>query len=98
MREESAQVAVAIAALTKPEHPSKVTASRCHADEWMRSVTGDRLVKFTYLELSDGGAFLTAQIGGHEVVYSVILDTAQDPFSREAVERHFERELRAMPN
>ena len=42
-------------------------------DEWMRSVTGDRLVKFTYLELSDGGAFLTAQIGGHEV-YSVILD------------------------
>ena len=31
MREESAQVAVAIAALTKSEHPSKVTASRCHA-------------------------------------------------------------------
>ena len=64
-------------------------------DECMRSVTGNRLVKFTYLELSDGGAFLTAQIGGHEVVYSVILDTA---FSREAVERHFERELRAMAN
>ena len=50
-------------------------------DEWMRSVTGNRLVKFTYLELSDGGAFLTAQIGGHEVVYSVILDTAQDPLA-----------------
>lgn len=67
-------------------------------DEWMRSVTGNRLVKFTYLELSDGGAFLTAQIGGHEVVYSVILDTAQDPFRREDVERHFERELRPIPN
>ena len=52
-------------------------------DEWMRIVTGDRLVKFTYLELSDGGAFLTAQIGGHEVVYSVILDAVQDPFIRE---------------
>ena len=67
-------------------------------DEWMRSVPGDRLVKFTYLELSDGGAFLAAQIGGHEVVYSVILDTAQDPFRREDVERHFERELRPIPN
>ena len=35
-------------------------------------------MEFTYLELSDGGAFLTAQIGGHEVVYSVILDAVQD--------------------
>ena len=35
-------------------------------------MTGNRLVKFTYLELSESGAFLTAQIGGHEVVYSVI--------------------------
>jgi hypothetical protein len=52
----------------------------------------------TYLELPDGGAFLTAQIGGHEVVYSVILDTAKDPFSRVDVERHFERELRPVPN
>ena len=67
-------------------------------DEWMRSVTGNRVVEFTYLELSDGGAFLTAQIGGHEVVYSVILDAVQDPFNREDVERHFERELRPIPN
>ncbi len=67
-------------------------------DEWIRSVTGNGLVKFTYLELLAGGAFLTAQIGGHEVVYSVILDTAQGPFSREDVERRFERELRPMPN
>ncbi len=67
-------------------------------DEWMRSVPGDRLVKFTYLQLSDGGAFLTAQIGGHEVVYSVILDAVQDPFSREDVERHSERELRPIPH
>ena len=55
-------------------------------------------MEFTYLELSDGGAFLTAQIGGHEVVYSVILDAVQDPFSREDVERHFEREPRPIPN
>jgi hypothetical protein len=26
------------------------------------------------------------------------LDTAKDPFSREDVERHFERELRPIPN
>ena len=55
-------------------------------------------MKFTYLELSNGGAFLTAQIGGHEVVYSVILDAVQDPFNREDVERHFEHELRPIPN
>ena len=52
-------------------------------DEWMRSVTGNRLMKFTYLELSDGGAFLTAQIGGHEVVLFGHFGAVQDPFSRE---------------
>ena len=67
-------------------------------DEWIRNIPGNRLVKFTYLELPDGGAFLTAQIGGNEVVYSLILDSATGPFSREDVERHFERELRPIPN
>ncbi len=55
--------------------------------------SGGRVVKFTYLELSEGLAFLTAQIAGHEVVYSVVLQHAEYPFTREAVERHFHYEL-----
>ena len=65
-------------------------------DEWLTVISGDRLVKFTYADLSAGIAFLTAQIAGHEVVYSIILEPAEQPFSRAAVERHFEYELRRM--
>jgi hypothetical protein len=39
-------------------------------DEWTKVISGDRLVKFTYLDLPEGTAFLTAQIAGHDVVYS----------------------------
>jgi hypothetical protein len=67
-------------------------------DEWTKVISGDRLVKFTYLELAEGEAFLTAQIAGHEVVYSVILRQAEYPFKREGVERHFEYELRPISN
>ena len=63
-------------------------------EEWLKVISGDRLVKFTYLELPDGEAFLTAQIAGHEVVYSVILTQIEHPFRREGVECHFEYELR----
>ena len=55
-------------------------------DEWTTVISGDRLVKFTYSDLPDGKAFLTAQIAGHEVVYSVILRQAEHPFNREGVE------------
>jgi hypothetical protein len=63
-------------------------------EEWLKVISGDRLVKFTYWEFPDGGAFLTAQIAGHEVVYSIILGQTEHPFSRQDVERHFEYELR----
>jgi hypothetical protein len=63
-------------------------------DEWIRSIAGNRLVKFTYLELPDGGAFLTAQIAGHEVVYSIISKPTERPFSRGDVERRFDDDLR----
>jgi hypothetical protein len=58
-------------------------------DEWTKVISGDRLVKFTYLDLPEGESFLTAQIAGHDVVYSVILRQAEHPFNREGVERHF---------
>ena len=37
-------------------------------DEWTKVISGERLVKFTYLDLPGGEAFLTAQIAGHNVV------------------------------
>ena len=36
-------------------------------DTWTKVISGDRLVKFTYSDFLEGGAFLTAQIAGHEV-------------------------------
>jgi hypothetical protein len=60
-------------------------------DEWTRVISGDRLVKFTYLDLPEGAMFMTAQIAGHNVVYSIILP-AELPFTREGVERRFDYE------
>ena len=59
-------------------------------DEWKHLSPGGQLVKFTYSELPDGKAFLTAQIAGHEVVCSVILPQQEYPYSREGVQGHFE--------
>jgi hypothetical protein len=67
-------------------------------DEWTKMISGDRLVKFTYVDLPDGKAFLTAQIAGHEVVYSVILAQMEHPFTREGVERHFAYECPPLSN
>jgi hypothetical protein len=64
--------------------------------EWTTTIPGSDLVKFTYFELPDGKAFMTAQIAGHEVVYSVIVERAEHPFSREGVERRFDYELRSL--
>jgi hypothetical protein len=39
------------------------------------------------------GAFITAQLAGNEVVYSVVLAKANNPLSRDDVESHFASEL-----
>ncbi len=49
-------------------------------------------VKFTDQELAER-AFLTAQVEGNKVVYSIILTNARNPLSHEEVEAHFEGEL-----
>jgi hypothetical protein len=67
-------------------------------DEWTTVMSGGRLVKFTYADLPKGGAFLTAQIAGHEVVYSVILPHAEHPFDRKGVESHFACECPPISN
>ena len=51
------------------------------------------MVKFVYQALPDGGAFITAQIAGNEVVYSILSPPARSLQTREDVERRFEAEL-----
>ena len=67
-------------------------------DDWTKVMSGDRLVRFTYVELPKGQAFLTAQIAGHDVVYSIILKQAEHPFNREVVEHLFDYEFRPISN
>jgi hypothetical protein len=62
-------------------------------EEWIKTLEDGRKVKFIYQELSEDGAFMTAQTEGNEVVYSVVLTKARNPLSREDVESHFKGEL-----
>jgi hypothetical protein len=62
-------------------------------EEWIKTLNDGRRVKFVYQELPADGAFITAQIEGNEVVYSVILTQARRPLSHEDVENRFKGEL-----
>jgi len=62
-------------------------------EEWVKTLEDGRKVKFIYQELPEDGASITAQIGGNEVVYSVVLTKARNPLSHEDVESHFKGEL-----
>ena len=62
-------------------------------DEWIRTLEDGRSVKFTKQELLEDESFITAQIAGNKVVYSIVLTKAKNPLSREEVEGHFEGEL-----
>ena len=62
-------------------------------EEWTKTLEDGRRVKFICQELPEDGAFLTAQLEGNEVVYSVVLTKARNPLNREDVERHFKGEL-----
>jgi hypothetical protein len=62
-------------------------------EEWFKTLEDGRKVKFIYQELPDDGAFITAQLEGNEVVYSVVLTNARNPLSRVSVEDHFKGEL-----
>ena len=59
---------------------------------WIETLADGRRVKFTIQELPDG-AFITAQIEGKKVVYSIILTKGKNTLSSGDVERHFEGEL-----
>ena len=62
-------------------------------EEWVKTLADGRTVKFIYQELPGDGAFMTAQLAGNEVVYSVLLAKAKNPLTREDVESHFRGEL-----
>ena len=62
-------------------------------EEWIKKLGDGRKVKFSYQELLEDGAFITAQLEGNEVVYSVVLSKARNPLNREDVESHFKGEL-----
>ena len=62
-------------------------------EEWIKILEDGRKVKFVYHELPDDGAFMTAQLAGNEVVYSVLLTKAGNALSREDVESRFKAEL-----
>ena len=62
-------------------------------EEWLKTLADGRRVKFIYQELPLDGAFITAQLEGNEVVYSVVLAEAKNPLSNEDVESHFHGEL-----
>jgi hypothetical protein len=72
---------------------SPVEDLRVPGNEWIKTLTDGRRVKFTNQELSDEGAFVTAQVACNKVVYSIVLTNAKNPLSREEVESHFEGEL-----
>jgi hypothetical protein len=48
---------------------------------WIKTVEDGRNVKFIYQALPEGGAFITAQLAGSEVVYSIVLSKARNPLS-----------------
>ena len=62
-------------------------------EEWIKTLADGRNVKFIYQELPLDGAFLTAQLAGNQIVYSIVLAKAGNPLSREDVESHFKGEL-----
>jgi hypothetical protein len=63
------------------------------SDEWIKTLAEGKRVKFTNQELPNEWAFITAQVEGNKVVYSIVLTNAGNPLNREEVESHFEGEL-----
>jgi hypothetical protein len=62
-------------------------------EEWIKALADGRRVKFTNQELLEDTAFITAQVEGNKVVYSIVLTNVKTPLSRGEVETHFEGEL-----
>jgi hypothetical protein len=66
---------------------------RMPSDAWIRTLVEGRRVKFTNQELPNHWTFITAQVEGNKVVYSIVLTNEKNPLRREEVESHFAGEL-----
>src|ERR1700730_16766828 len=66
---------------------------RTPTDAWIRTLAEGRRVKFTNQELPNEWTFITAQVEGNKVVYSIVLTDETKPLRREEVESHFAGEL-----
>ena len=62
------------------------------SDEWIRTLADGRNVKFSHDDLIEA-TFITAQIEGNEVVYSILLNKPEFKLSRSEVEGRFKSEL-----
>ncbi len=62
-------------------------------EEWIRRLADGRRVKFTCQQLPEAQVFITAQVAGNMVVYSIVLNKVKNPLNHEEVEGHFEGEL-----
>ena len=62
-------------------------------EEWIKTLADGRRVKFTNQELQATQAFITAQVEGNKVVYSIVLTKIINPLGHEEVEGYFEDEL-----
>jgi hypothetical protein len=51
-------------------------------EESIKTLEDGRRVKFIYQKLPEDGTFITVQLEGSEVVYSVVLTTARNPLFR----------------
>jgi hypothetical protein len=61
--------------------------------EWIKALADGRRVKFTYQELPDKGAFITAQVKRQQSRLFDHIDRRKNPLSRDEVRGHFEGEL-----
>ncbi len=48
-----------------------------HDEEWVKKLDDGRKVKFTYQQLPEDGAFITAQTASNEVVYFGCIDESR---------------------
>ena len=62
-------------------------------EEWIKTLEEGQRVKFTNEELSEDVTFITAQLEGNKVVYSIILTEAKKALDRVEVESYFQGEF-----
>jgi len=69
-------------------------------EEWIKTLADGRRVKFIYQELPVDGAFLSEQLAGNEVVYSVVLTKEETRLVvrmlKAILRASFQRQLRKM--